>query len=174
MLKKKLTIRRGFTLIELIVTMVIGFIVIFGIGVVLVDNQRGWYVMYNRVYSDVVTDSYVARRVFDTEIRKASRERFLLDSAGSWIEVYYYADGSSIAVDRYARFYETDGQLNIEYGNWNPGDLEPREPVSTRTVCSNVSSCVFKGAGRSAQMILALDDGSQTVTVTSSAVMHNQ
>ena len=169
MLKKKLTVRRGFTLIELVITVVVSTIVIIGIGVVLADSQRGWNKMYNRVYSDVVTDGYVARKMFDAVIRKASREKLLVDDAGNWIEVYYYADGSSTIIDRYARFYETEGQLNIEYGK-----LDPRETLTTQTVCENVSDCVFKGTGCSAQMMLTLDNGLQTATVTSSAVMHNQ
>jgi len=171
MLKKKLTVRHGFTLIELVVAMVAAVIVIIGIGAILADSQRSWHRMYNRVYSDVVVDSYVARKRFDVVIRKASSENFLLDDAGSWIEVYYYADGNSAVVDRYARFYESDDddQLNVEYGK-----LNPRETLTTQTVCENVSDCIFKRAGRSAQMILTLDNGSQTATVTSSAVMHNQ
>jgi hypothetical protein len=134
--------------------------------------------MYNRVYSDVVTNSYVARKTFDAVIRKASSEKLLLDEDGTWLEVYYYADANSASADCYARFYYSEsgqtetgaeGQLNIEYGK-----AEPRETLTIRTICENVSSCVFKAAGRSAQMILTLDDGQQTVTVVSSSVMHNQ
>lgn len=176
MSKKKLKTRPGFTLAELAVTTVIAGIVISGIGIILVDSQRGWNKMYSRIYSDVVTDSYVARRAFDSVIRKASGEKFLLSEDGDWVEVCYYADSGSTAVDRYARFYyieEVDGvetgRLNVEYGK-----LNPRETLTIQTVCENVTSCVFKGTGRSAQMILTLDDGSQTVAVTSSALMHNQ
>ncbi len=169
--KKKPTFQRGFTLTELMIATVISSIVILGTGTVLVDNQRGWTRMYERVYSDVVTDSYVARKMFDTVIRKASKEKLLLDAAGEWIEVYYYQDASSTYVDRYARFSYDDGagQLSIEHGS-----LNPRETLSTQTVCENVSACVFKAAGQSAQMILTLDNGSQRVVVTSSSVMHNQ
>ena len=169
MRKNKLTVRRGFTLIELAITVVVSTIVIIGIGVVLADSQRDWNRMYNRIYSDVVTDSYVARKRFDAVIRKASREKLLVDDAGNWLEVNYYADSDSEVVDRYARFYEASGQVSIEYGK-----LDPRETLTTTIVCENVSNCVFKQAGRSAQMILTLDNGSQTVTTTSSAVMHNQ
>ena len=170
MLKRKLTAQRGFTIVELVLAIVLAAMVMFGIGVVVVDSQRGWHRMYDRIYSDVVTDSYVARKTFDRVIRKASGERFLLDDAGDWIEVYYYADSNSTDVDRYARFYyEGDGQLNVEYGR-----LDPRETLSIHTVCGNVSNCVFKGVGCSAQMILTLDNGLQTATVISSSVMHNQ
>jgi hypothetical protein len=124
--------------------------------------------MYNRIYSDVVTDGHIARRTFDRVIRKASGRSFLLDTAGNWVEVYYYTDADSIVVDRYARFYEADGQLNIEYGK-----LDPREALNVQTVCENVSDCVFMAQGTSVQMILRLDNGSEAATVVSSAVAHN-
>ena len=171
MSKKRLTVQPGFTIVELMIAVMLSAIVMFGIGAMVVDSQRGWQRMYNRIYSDVATDSYVARKTFDSVIRKASGEMLLLDDAGSWLEVYYYADANSAVVDRYARFSydEGDSQLSIEYGI-----VEPRQTLSIQTVCGYVSSCVFKRAGRSAQMILTLDDGSQTATVVSSSVMHNQ
>jgi len=143
-------------------------IVILAIGIALVDGQRGWSIQYDRIYSDVVTDGYVARRKFDAVMRTASRDKFLLDDAGSWVEVYYYADDTSTFVDRYARFYTANGDLNVEYGQ-----LDPPETLSIETVCGNVSGCVFKQVGRSIQMILKLDNGTQTNTVISSAVTHN-
>jgi len=171
MLKKRLTVQQGFTIVELMIAVMLAAIVMFGVGAMVVDSQRGWHRMYNRIYSDVATDSYVARKTFDSVIRKASSETFLLDAAaGSWIEVYYYEDPNSAFVDSYARFsYDGVGQLNIEYGR-----LNPRGTLTIRSVCENVSGCVFKAAGRSVQMILTLDDGSQTATIVSSSVMHNQ
>jgi prepilin-type N-terminal cleavage/methylation domain-containing protein len=169
MAKKKLTGRGGFTLTELMVAIVVSVIVVGAIAVVLVDGMRGWNRMYSRVYADVVTDSHVARRMFEAEVRKASRERFLVDADGNWLEVYQYADSSSTEPDRYARFYTLDDDLNVEYGI-----VDPRETLRVQTVCGNVTSCAFLGQGCSAQMILTLDDGSQSVTTVASAVMHNQ
>jgi hypothetical protein len=168
MLKNRTTNPKGFTLIELVIATVITVIVILGVAIILVDSQRSWNAMYNRIYSDVVTDGHIARRTFDRVIRKASRRSFLLDTAGNWVEVYYYTDANSIVVDRYARFYEADGQLNIEYGK-----LDPREALNVQTVCENVSDCVFMAQGTSVQMILRLDNGSEAATVVSSAVAHN-
>ena len=65
-------------------------------------------------------------------------------------------------------FYTANGNLNVEYGQ-----LDPKETLSTETVCGNVSGCMFKQLGRSIQMILKLDNGTQTNTVVSSAVTHN-
>jgi len=168
MLKNRTTNPKGLTLIELVIATAIMVIVILGVAIILADSQRSWNAMYNRIYSDVVTDGHIARRTFDRVIRKASGRSFLLDTAGNWVEVYYYTDANSIVVDRYARFYEADGQLNIEYGK-----LDPRETLNVQTVCENVSDCVFMAQGTSVQMILRLDNGSEAATVVSSAVAHN-
>ncbi len=168
MIKKRLTASRGFTLLELIIAMAITIIVVLAIGVALVDGQRGWNIQYDRIYSDVVTDGYVARRKFDAVMRTASRDMFLLDSAGGWVEVYYYANDASAVVDRYARFYVANGNLYVEYGQ-----LDPKETLSIETVCGNVSGCMFAQLGRSIQMILKLDNGTQTNTVITSAVTNN-
>ena len=160
--------KSGFTLIELMTAAVISVIVIFGIGIVLSESQRGWNAMYNRIYSGVVTDSHVARRMFDAVVRKSSSQGFLLDNGGSWVEVYYYSDPNSSTVDRYARFFHSGDTLDVEYGQ-----LDPKETLTVETICRNVSSCKFEGGGRAIQMLLILDDGSQSVTTVTSAVMHN-
>lgn len=165
---QKRTVLRGFTLVELMITMVVMIIVVSAIGVILIDNQRGWSNMYGRINSDVTTDGYVARRKFDVEIRNANSEKILVDSAGNWIEAYYYASDASTVVDRYVRFYEADGDLNVEYGT-----LDPKVTLSVETICGNVSGCTFKQVGRSAQMILTLDNGAQTNTIVTSAVTNN-
>lgn len=168
MTKKRQVASRGFTIVELIITALIIAIVGFAIGAVVVDAQSTWNNMYDKMNSDVITDGYIARRKFDTVMRKASSQSYLLDSSGGWIEVYYYASDSSTLVDRYARFYVSDDELNFEYGQ-----LGPRKTLDVETVCKNVSECTFKQVGRSVQMILKLDDKTQTNTVVSSAVTHN-
>lgn len=168
MSKKTIANRKGFTLIELMVATGLASTIIIAVGVLVVDSQRGWNTMYNRAYSDVVTDSHVVRRMFDSVIRNASSQGILLDDEGGWVEVYYYSDPNSPAVDRYARFYGSNDQLLIEYGA-----LNPRQTLNTEIICEDVTSCAFMSAGNSAQMILTLDNGSQNKTVVASAVMHN-
>ena len=170
MFKKRAENPKGFTSIELMIATMIGSIVMLGVGMAIADSHRGFNAMYDRMYSDVVTDGYIARKLFDSVIRRATRTRFLLDANGNWIEVYHCQDPNSTIVDSYARFYTANGELNIEYGS-----LNPTQTLSTNTICVNVAGCVFfRGAGRSAQMVLTLDNGSQTMTVVSSAVMQNQ
>ncbi|MHC4229590.1 MAG: hypothetical protein ACYSW0_19330, partial [Planctomycetota bacterium] len=62
-----------------------------------------------------------------------------------------------------------DGHLNLEYGQ-----LDPRVTLSVETVCRNVSVCTFQQVGTSAQMTITLDNGTQTNTIVTSAVTHNQ
>jgi len=164
MIKNRITARRAFTLAEVLVTVIILVIPILVVGLVLADSHRAWNTTYNRTYSDVVTDSYVARKAFDAVVRKAS----LGLSGDNWLEVQYYAGAGSPSVDRYARFYEDSGELILERGI-----LDSRQVLSTHNICRNVSSCAFILSGRSAQMILALDNGSQEVTVVASGYMHN-
>jgi len=173
-MSKKKSINRGaFTLVELMAATVLALIVVSGIGFILADSQRGWNRMYSRIYSDVVTDSYVARKRFDFVVRKASGEKFFLDDYGSWVEVYYYADANSTDLDRYARFfYQGDSYLYLESGTVDAASVKATSAVET--VCGNVTSCVFAASGRSVQMILTLDDGSQSATVVTSCVMHNE
>jgi hypothetical protein len=164
----KKTSNHGFTLVELMVAVAISMIVIIAIGVVLVDSQRGWQVSYDRIYADVVTDSYVARKKFDAVMRKAGSTTVTLGSLGESIEVNYYNSISSAVYDRYGYFYVSDGTLCFEYGS-----LNPKVTIGTETVCANVSSCEFLHSGKSVQMILKLDDGTKSVEVVSSAVTHN-
>lgn len=165
--------RRGFTLIEMAVTIAIATIVLLGIGVALVDSQRGWSRMYNRVHGDVATDGYAARRAFEAVVRKSSikRERLGDDE----VEVYYYNDpDTSTRLDRYARFYVTgQKELRVDYGELNPAG-NPQGSPRTARLARNVKTVDFSVTGVSVQMTLSLDDGSEAVTVMSSAVRHNE
>ena len=171
--EKKLTAQRGFTLIELAVVTAMSTIVIFGIGVVLVDSQRGWHRMYNRVYSDVVTDSYVARKAFDAVVRKSSIKRYELGSNGEFVEVYYYQNLNSTRIDRYARFYTNGEELMVNHGGLDATGNKEGNP-STMTLAHNVEAVYFSVAGNCVQMILMLDNDRETMTVTCSAVRHNK
>lgn len=166
--KQKNKKSKGFTIIELIIAAVVCVIALLGIGFVAADNQRSWSKIYNRINSDVAIDSLVAKKTFEAVIRKAKKDTLLLNDSGTSIEVHYYQNAESASVDAYARLYLSDSELNVEYGR-----LDPKETLSTQTICSNVSSCVFMRIGTSVQMILMLDNGSQTISVVTSAVMHN-
>ena len=162
----------GLTLMELVITAAMAVIVIFGVGVLMVDGVRGWKYMYNRVYSDVVTDGYVAQKTFDSIVRKASGKRYTIVTDGSWVIVYYYSSPSVASTDRYAKFYVSNGNLMLAEGPWD-GKI-CGTPSSTRPVCTNVTGYNFSAAGRSVQMLLTLNNGSQQVVTMTSAFLHNE
>jgi len=154
--------------VEMMVTMAIMAIVGLAIGVVIVDGQTSWNTMYGRANSDVMTQGYAARKKLDAVVRGASRQRFMIANNGSWIEAYTFESDASTEVDRYWRFYESDGDLLAEYGT-----VSPRATLSVDTVCENVSECTFSQNGKAIQMTLTLDDGNQTNTIVSSVFAHN-
>jgi hypothetical protein len=162
----------GLTLVELSIVMVISVIVLLGLGIVLADSEYSWQKMYERANGQVETDTLVAQKTFDAIVRKAVSDNFLLDTGGHWVEVYYCSSVDLDSADRYARFYcigDPNRQLNVEYGQ-----LNPKQTLSTQTLCNNVSSCVFKNSGKSIFMILTLSKGSLTLTTVSSAFMNNK
>jgi len=163
--------KKGFTLVELMVGVAFVGIAIVGVGIVLIDGQRGWNVMYDRIYSGVSTDADIARRTFDRVVRKSSKSNILADETGTWVEVRYYQDSASTYLDQYARFYILGNELKVEYGTIDT-DLNTYES-STQTLCSNVSSCAFVLVEGSVQMVVKLDNGSETAVVVSSAVAQN-
>ena len=169
--KSKLKVRPGFTLTELAVTMVITIVVMLAIGITLAGSVRGWQTAYGRAFSDVAMESYSARRAFDSIIRKACRQVLpnpFPPEGSDWVEVHYYSTYLSGFPDRYARFYLEDGKLKLDYGIIGA----PR--LGTTIVCSSVDSCVFNnGPGRSIEMLVKLNNGTQSATIVSSAVMHN-
>ena len=166
------THRRGFTITELMVAMTIAPIVTLCMWVLVADSHRGWNKTYNRVYGDVIADGYVAQKTFDAVVRKSSIKREFLGDGE--VEVYYYSDiENPISLDRYARFYVADERLMVDYGELDEGGI-PQDSSSTVTLARNVQAAQFTLAGTSVQMILSLDDGSQSLTVASTAVRHNE
>ena len=167
MTEKKPILRRGFTLVELMISMTIMIIVSLAIGAVVVDGQNGWSTMYDKIHSDIFTDSYVVRKKFDSLMRRASGEKIFIENQNQSVEVYYYSDGST-TIDRYMRFYKSNDKMLLEYGT-----LSPESVINREIVCGNVSKCTFHQAGRAVQLILELDNGTQKNTVVTSAIAHN-
>ena len=165
--------RRAFTLMELIITMALSTIIILGMGVILVDNQKGWSMMYDRTYSDVVTDAYIARDVFVKVARKSSMKVSAIGSAGEFIQVYYYQNPSAVIPDRYAKFYISSGSLLVDYGDLDPGTWNTLSVLNTMTLARNVDSVKFDVTGTSVQMVLSLNNNNEAMTTICSAVRHN-
>jgi pilin/secretion family protein with methylation motif len=165
--------RKGVTLTELMVTLLLSTVVVLALGSVLADSQRGWVDMYSRAYSEVVTDAYVSQRVFSAVIRKSSIIACELGTSNEYVQVYYYHELSSTELDRYAKFYVSGGKLMMELGEFTVATFTPSTVLSTTTLASNVTSAVFDVKGTSVQMFLSLDNNKEQLQVTCSAVRHN-
>ncbi len=164
MQKKKIILRSGLSLIEVVVTTVVALIVIFGIGIYVVDMQRGYGRMYGRVHG-MVADAHVAQRAFESIVRK-SAQHYAVSNEGRIMDADYWERTSTqILPDCHARFYVSGEQLMLESG--------PTGNPVTQCLCLNVSDCMFYMTGSSVQMVLTLDDGGKSVRVISSAVQHN-
>ena len=168
---KKRRQRAGITAVEMMVAAAIAVIATFSISIAISDSNFGFRKMYDRIYSDVVTDSHVARRMFDSVVRKSCSRGFILDDEGRWVELYYYSDPDAEVIDRYICFNWDDTHLYVEYGRILEEGV--KETLDYRAVCGNVTNCVFKQTGRSLQMLLTLNNGSEAITTVTSAVMHN-
>ncbi len=160
--------RQGVTLIELMITISIAWIVLFAVGVYIVDMQRGYGRMYGRVHGNLVRDAYVARRAFDGVVRKSARN-YTVDPEGQWLTMDYWEDDEQELPDCTATFYREGTQLVL--------GTDLAGSVTTETLANNVIGCEFCMTGPSAQMILKLDDPDDNrgpVRIVSSAVQHNQ
>jgi type II secretory pathway component PulJ len=173
-MRKYLKNKSGITLVELMVTILISTIVIAGIGVAMVDSQRGFNQMYERAEGQVVTDAYVARAAFDAVCRKSSVRRCLplIGELADFAEVYYYNDVNSPSPDRYAHFRVSGGSLVVDYGLY-VSSTKNKTLTGTQTLANNVTAVEFAVQGSSMVMTLSLKKGNQAMTVTCSSLRHN-
>src|SRR5512135_690841 len=122
MASKKNNLRSGFTLIELMVTVIAAIIVLIGISTMIAAGHRNFNTMYRRTTSDVVRNAYEARIIFDRIVRKSVFERADLASSENLV-VYYYSDPANMSLsvfpDRYAMFYKDGSVLRLQEGNCN-------------------------------------------------------
>ena len=178
-------LRKGFSLLELVVAASAAIVLVLGVGIMLAHSQHGFNRMYKRVHSDVVEDAYRARRTFDRVVRKSTMKR--CDLMGSLdLYVYYYSDPEDRTIpepDRYARFNTSinSSELFVDYGNVPAGTLETLSPgslsPSRRVLLARdvqVSESAFSVQGATVQMVLLLDNDSETMLVTSSAIRNNK
>ena len=168
------TNRRGVTLMELLVTMAIASIVMLGASVIIVDAHYSWNSMYERIHGDVMSDAYFARMRFDTMCRKADGADVRLDADVPLLEVYCYSvpnvgDDPDLSPDLFVQFYLNGTELVQDVG-----DIATSTVTSSAVIARNVVELKFSAEGdRGAQMLLTLNNGEESITVTCGSVRHN-
>jgi prepilin-type N-terminal cleavage/methylation domain-containing protein len=170
---------KGVTLTELMMTLVLASIMMLALGMVLVDNQKGWLAMYSRTFSDVVVHAYVTQNRFFTIVRKSSIAVYDYELSADEtkiiaVEVYHYSDNVTTDIDRYARFYIAGGTLSVDEGVIDTTVLPwVKETPTTAVLAQNVASGYFDINGSSIQLVLNLDNGKENMKVITSAIRHN-
>lgn len=162
--------KSGFTLVEITVTLSTAMIILLAVGFALGDGLGTFNDLSSTTFSDAYDDAIYVRRYFDTTIRKSSGTPYLDPNSNS-LKVYFYNGWESTFLDRYTRFFMSEDLLRAEFGTVDSGGGE--QSFDVETICDNVSDCDFNVSGKSAQMILELNDGSNSYTVATSAVAHN-
>lgn len=157
----------GFTLIELMVTLMISAIILSAIGVMVADSSSWFSDSYSKINSQPAVESLLARKTFERIIRQASSMGCWVSPNETAVEINYYSSPAG-PIDSYAQFYTSGTDLMLEKGS-----LSPRTPTSMKTICKNISACTFKSTGSAVQMILVLDDGKNKYGSLTSAIMHN-
>ncbi len=185
-MKKNITNKSGFTLIELMVTILIASFVFLGVAMVLADSVRGFKQMQTRVHGAIVNDAYFARLRFDSVCRKASKVygHIVYDAATPQeVTVFWYSDNinpEALGLNKYAKFYLSGTNFMLDQGpaTYNSTDESVTASAtvdSTMTVAANVTELKFSVDGTSVQMTLTLFDNNlqQGLTVVCSSIRHN-
>jgi hypothetical protein len=189
----------GFTLVELMITVIAATILIIGISGIIAAGHNNFWTMFHRVNSDIVRNAYEARSVFDAMVRKSSIRRvdpasLVGGTGGNELYVYYYSKPQDMNIpdpDKYAHFYlntaGSDVQLMLEQGPYNWNTETRSNATGTKIIAHNVvapASGIFSiNGGDDIRMILTLDNTASTttkkletakITVTSTAIRHNK
>ncbi len=163
--------RQGFTITELMMTVAMVSIVTLSVGFLLVDSQKGYNKTYNHINEGMASDAYTATTAFERAVRKSGINRQVVST--SQILVYYYNNDSSTWLDRYAKFYLSDEELLVDYGQ-SDADGNLLVNPDTLTLANNVEQIYFTNEDACIEMVLKLNNGSETLTAMSSAIMHNE
>lgn len=166
--------RRGMTLVELTVAMTTSSVMFLAVMNILSSNQVQFNQTYTRVTGDVVNDAYMAERLFDRIVRKASVDYIspafheYTDTSSS-VEVRFYSDDTLAAPDKFARFDYDAGAHTLLLTQGDIG-TSPDGMVIAR----NVTACTFTRTGPCVHMALTIGDGTTSQTIAVTSTRHNE
>jgi prepilin-type N-terminal cleavage/methylation domain-containing protein len=170
-----MTNRNGFTLVELIVAMSLVFVMTLGAGILLADGQKKWNALYSRVNDPAGTDGFVVQRAFENICRRSSAQHCYISFQGSWLQLYYWDEGSGEDIpENYARIYLDGSNVYAEYGKLFPRTwlVNPFIRARKDLLTKGVRDLEFEQIDKSIQMFLTYDDD-KLLPVVTSAVRRN-
>ena len=177
--KEEVQRRRGLTLIELMVALALATICMLAVGSILYDSQKAWNITYTKANSGIMLDSQFASKAFEATIRRASSEKYSLDTVvgheGHWVEVYYFASEASATLDRYACLQVEGGKFYIDHGALPSPVQQTGIPGTPQNlICGNVTAFSFSSSGRCIRLKMTLSNNNDDVSFISAAVPQNQ
>ncbi len=151
---------KGVTLIELMMTICIVAVVMFGVAALMASDIGGWKTMYDRLNSESAKNSYEIRRMFDRVVRQASiRDEVAVTDTTFQIVYYDYVWNTadvipSAVVKARATFTYSNGKMTVVSKKASNGEV-----IGSLTI-SNVANKppFFKLYGRSVQMMLTINN----------------
>ena len=170
---KRITKQSGFTIIELMMTILIASVAILGISGVLADSYKGYNRMFTRVHGNIVVDAYVARLKFDKICRMARAGSATVDTTVPFLRVEYYSAPNlganpNLGPDMFAKFSLSGTNFVVTTGAiGTAGNQE--------IIANNVNQLKFSAPvdGKTVQMVMTLADTNHAITVTCGSIMHN-
>lgn len=154
----------GFTIIEMVMAVMLTSVMMAGIGLVIVDQQKAWGSLRDRVFNRMAEDGYVAGVTFETICRKSSQKSLTLGTGGVSCKFSYYNDLAAENPDRTANFYIQSGKFYVEHRTTS-GIL-----ISKLAIADKAQSVQFAQSGNAVNMKLILNDGTRTMQFFNFAV----
>ena len=167
--------KKGFTLIEMVTSLMVISVIVLALGNLVRDSHRLWGDMYETAFGQSSQDIIVTQRAFNKICRKSSLRDIFLGADKDAMRLYYFSDPSNPSYwpDRYALFYLDGTDFKVEDGTLYFGTLIKEQALHTRTLCSNVEYLQFSIQGLSVQVCLTLNDNGSEKTFAWAAVRHN-
>ena len=126
MKKYRYKFRPGFTMIELALAATAMVIMILGVGMIIADSHNSWNKMYIRTNGEVASGAYIAKKTFDSIVRRANIGSLSIDNDGAWVDVSYSSNPRSKDADSHFLLCRQD---LLALRRWQP---------STNQLCQTV------------------------------------
>jgi hypothetical protein len=172
--------RRGVTLVELMMAMLASSIMFLAITAVLAGSHKQWNQTFDRVNGEVVREAYVTRQTFDRIVRHASAYWCTpMSGVSASLTVHLYTNIQNMAttppLNRYARFTLSGTDLILEQGPLTgvASAAVTGTPDSSQVLAHNVTVAKFWRSGPCVHMALILNDGRTDLPVTMTATRYN-
>ena len=150
-------------------------VMLVAIAGVIADAHRGYNVAFKRVYGDVVSDAYFSRMRFDYYCRKVCSGDVVIDPDIPMVYLKYYSTpnisgDAYLEPDSFVQFYLDGTDLIQACGPIATNEATDKIEVIARDVTELKFSA---DSGRAVQMVMTLDNGKESITVTCGSIRHN-